>query len=59
MYGKDPGPTRDNQEEGARGEKMKIRTTFQRPISTGKYVSHHVNERKGKTFKIAQEPVKE
>ena len=40
-------------------KKMKIRTTFQRPISTGKYVSHHVNERKGKTFKIAQEPVKE
>ena len=33
---------------------MKIRTTFQRPISAGKYVSHRVNERKGKTFKIAR-----
>ena len=33
---------------------MKIRTTFQRPISAGKYDSHRVNERKGKTFKIAR-----
>ena len=33
---------------------MKTRTTFQKPISVGKYVSHCVNERKGKTFKIAR-----
>ena len=38
---------------------MKIRTTFQRPISAGKYDSHQVNEKKKKkerkTVKIAQE----
>ena len=30
---------------------MKIRTTFQRPISAGKYDSHQVNEKKKTTPK--------
>ena len=55
------GPWAHKKQSGGRSRrgKKQIRTTFQSPISKGKYVSHHVNERKGKTFKIAQEPVKE
>ena len=44
------GPWAHKKQSGGRagGEKMKIRTTFQRPISAGKYDSHQVNEKKKK-----------
>ena len=49
--GKDPGPTRNSQEEGARaGRKKQIRTTFQRPISTDKYDSYQVNVKNRKNI---------
>ena len=49
--GKDPGPIRNSQEEGARaGRKKQIRTTFQRPISTDKYDSYQVNVKNRKNI---------